>query len=583
MIQPKPKAKPVDALALAQDLVRCPSVTPEDAGTLDLLTATLEAMGFTCHRLPFSSGDEDAIDNLYARIGEGRPNFGFAGHVDVVPPGDEAAWTFPPFSGRISGGFLKGRGSADMKGAIAAFVAALSRFLIRTEGKFKGSLSLLITGDEEARAKNGTKRVLAWMRENGEALDLCLLGEPTNPGEIGEMIKIGRRGSLNVTLTVPGRQTHVAYPERGANPIPRLHKILDALQRWKIDDGTKAFQPSNLEVTNLHAGTGVFNVIPAAASAKFNIRFNDRHTADSLIAAIETRCEKTGIPHTLGFDPIGEAFVTSSLALAETVKAAVKEVLGREAEFSTTGGASDGRFIKDLCPVAEFGLSGATMHAVDERVPIKDIEALTRVYERVLEKIALYSVGLQEHIARSLYVAWRVFAGDASALKFLEVSGRGVLRSFSALLFAAPAFFLIEGVQLRGPDFAWVGAWHYFGLFAAYAAAWPLFALAAFYFHKGLGPAENFLRFASLYNWGRVYVLLLLLPAFALSGFGLVEGNLKAGAFGVSLAAALAYAFAIARMTLGLPVIPSALLVLLDAALATLLDALAFSAFGHPL
>lgn len=389
MTAPKTKPKVVDALSLAQDLVRCPSVTPEDAGTLDLLTSILEGMDFTCHRLPFSSGDEDPIDNLYARIGEGKPNFGFAGHVDVVPPGDEAAWTFPPFAGRISGGFLKGRGAADMKGAIAAYVAALSRFLIKTEGNFKGSLSLLITGDEEARAKNGTKRVLAWMQEKGEALDLCLLGEPTNPNEVGEMIKIGRRGSLNVTLTVPGRQAHVAYPERGANPIPRLHQILDALAHWKIDEGTKAFQPSNLEVTNIQAGTGVFNVIPAYATAKFNVRFNDRHTAETLIAAIETKCERTGIPHTLGFDPIGEAFVTSSLTLAETVKAAVKEVLGREAEFSTTGGSSDARFIKDVCPVAEFGLSGSTMHAIDERVPVKDIESLSRVYERVLEKIAL--------------------------------------------------------------------------------------------------------------------------------------------------------------------------------------------------
>ncbi|HXV73549.1 MAG TPA: succinyl-diaminopimelate desuccinylase, partial [Sphingomonadales bacterium] len=336
MTAAKGKPRPVDALALAQDLVRCPSVTPEDAGTLDLLTATLEGMGFACHRLPFASGDEDPVDNLYARLGEASPNFGFAGHVDVVPAGEAAAWSFPPFSGRISGGFLKGRGAADMKGAIAAYIAALSRFLIKTEGAFKGSLSLLITGDEEARAKNGTRRVLEWMRERGETLDLCLVGEPTNPSEVGEMIKIGRRGSLNVTLTVEGKQAHVAYPERGANPIPRLHKILSALQRWKIDEGTTQFQPSNLEVTNIAAGAGVFNVIPGSASAKFNVRYNDRHTAESLITAIEKQCEKTGIPHTLGFDPIGEAFVTSSLGLAETVKAAVKEVLGKDAAFSTT-------------------------------------------------------------------------------------------------------------------------------------------------------------------------------------------------------------------------------------------------------
>jgi succinyl-diaminopimelate desuccinylase len=389
MTDPKHNPKPIDALALAQDLVRCPSVTPEDAGTLDLLNAALDGMGFTCYRLPFSSGDEDAIDNLYARLGKGAPNFCFAGHVDVVPPGNETAWTFPPFSGRLSGGFLKGRGAADMKGAIAAYVAALSRFLPKNREALKGSLSLLITGDEEGRAKNGTRRVLEWMKEKGETLDLCLLGEPTNPGAIGEMIKIGRRGSLNVTLTVEGRQTHVAYPERGANPIPGLNKILDALMRWKINEGTDAFQPSNLEITNLAAGAGVFNVIPASATAKLNVRYNDRHTAESLIAAIEARCEKTGVPHTLGFDPIGEAFVTSSLALAETVKAAVKEVLGMDAEFSTTGGSSDARFIKDVCPVAEFGLSGATMHAIDEKVPVKDIEALGRVYERILEKIAL--------------------------------------------------------------------------------------------------------------------------------------------------------------------------------------------------
>lgn len=381
--------KPIEALSLAQDLVRCPSVTPEDAGTLDLLTSVLEGMGFDCHRLPFSSGDEDPIDNLYARLGTDKPNFGFAGHVDVVPPGNLAAWTFPPFSGRISGGFLKGRGAADMKAAIAAYIAAVSRFLIKTDGKFKGSLSLLITGDEEARAKNGTKRVLEWMRERGEHLDCCLVGEPTNPAEVGEMIKIGRRGSLNVTLTVEGKQTHVAYPERGSNPIPSLYKIVNSLQSWKIDEGTKDFQPSNLEVTNLSAGTGVFNVIPALATAKFNIRYNDRHNAESLIAAIEARCQKTGIPHTLGFDSIGEVFLTPSLELAQTVKAAIQEVLGKNAEFSTTGGSSDARFIKDMCPVAEFGLSGATMHAVDERVPVKDIENLSRVYERVLEKVAL--------------------------------------------------------------------------------------------------------------------------------------------------------------------------------------------------
>ena len=376
-----------DPLFLAVELVRCASITPKDEGAMDALQAALESLGLTCHRLPFSSPEGGHVENLYARIGTKAPNLCFAGHTDVVPVGNEKKWSFPPFGAEVVDGELLGRGTSDMKGAIAAFVAGVARFLETTKGKFPGSISFLITGDEEGPAKNGTIKVLEWMKNNNEAIDLCLIGEPTNPTTLGEMLKIGRRGSLNVTVTVDGKQGHAAYPERADNPVPGLQKILSALEAWHLDDGTDGFQPSNLEITNVNAGTGVFNVIPGAATAKFNIRYNPLHTADSLVEKIENLVGETGVRHILEYQRIGEAFLTKKAGLGGFVKEAVMEVLDREPEFSTSGGSSDARFIKDHCPVIEFGLTGETIHAVDERAQVDDIENLSRVYERVLEKV----------------------------------------------------------------------------------------------------------------------------------------------------------------------------------------------------
>lgn len=373
---------------LAVDLIRCPSITPEDHGALEVLQTALEHLGFTCRRFPFSSSEGGSVDNLYARLGTGSPNFCYGGHTDVVPVGDEKVWKYPPFAAEVIDGVLYGRGASDMKGAIAAYVAALSNFL-ENHKDFKGSLSLLITGDEEGSAKNGTKRMLASLKDEGEVIDMCLVGEPTNVTKLGEMIKVGRRGSLNTTLTVHGKQGHAAYPERAHNPVPDLTRVLDALREWKLDQGNEFFQPSNLEVTNLTAGTGVFNVIPRKARAKFNIRFNNLHTSESLISGIKKIVQETGVEHTLEFDVIGEAFFNEPRKLANIVKTAVKNQTGLTPEFGTTGGSSDARFIKDYCPVVEFGLTGETIHAVDECVTLKNLEDLAAIYEEVLKEVFL--------------------------------------------------------------------------------------------------------------------------------------------------------------------------------------------------
>lgn len=373
---------------LAVDLIRCPSITPEDHGALEVLQTALEHLGFTCRRFPFSSSEGGSVDNLYARLGTGSPNFCYGGHTDVVPVGDEKVWKYPPFAAEVIDGVLYGRGASDMKGAIAAYVAALSNFL-ENHKDFKGSLSLLITGDEEGSAKNGTKRMLASLKDEGEVIDMCLVGEPTNVTKLGEMIKVGRRGSLNTTLTVHGKQGHAAYPERAHNPVPDLTRALDALREWKLDQGNEFFQPSNLEVTNLTAGTGVFNVIPRKARAKFNIRFNDLHTSEGLISGIKKIVQETGVDHTLEFDVIGEAFFNEPRKLANIVKTAVKNQTGLTPEFGTTGGSSDARFIKDYCPVVEFGLTGETIHAVDECVTLKNLEDLAAIYEEVLKEVFL--------------------------------------------------------------------------------------------------------------------------------------------------------------------------------------------------
>ena len=371
-------------LALARALIRCPSVTPADGGALDVLQETLTALGFACHRLTFEEPGTAPVDNLYARRGDAAPNFCFAGHTDVVPTGDRAAWTRDPFAATVEDGILYGRGASDMKGAIAAFVAAVSRFGEGAPGG--GSISLLITGDEEGPAVNGTRKVLAWLAGRGETLDACLVGEPTNPDELGEMVKIGRRGSLNGTLRVAGRQGHVAYPALADNPLPRLVALLDALLAIELDEGTAHFQPSRLELTSIDVGNEAANVIPGAAVARFNVRFNDRHTGEALAQAIRACLDAVGEPYALTAEVSGEAFLTPPGRLSTIVAQSVAAVTGRTPALSTTGGTSDARFIKDHCPVAEFGLIGRTMHRTDECVPIDALERLADIYLGVLER-----------------------------------------------------------------------------------------------------------------------------------------------------------------------------------------------------
>ena len=379
------RAPDIDALGLARDLIRCPSVTPEDGGALEVLQAALERLGFTCHRLRFSQAGTAEVDNLYARLGSSPPNFCFAGHTDVVPVGDAEAWSVDPFGAEVVDGHLWGRGAADMKGAVACFVAATARFLERRGGRVPGSVSLLITGDEEGVAVNGTAKVLAWMGEHGEVIDACIVGEPTCPEHLGEMIKIGRRGSMTGRLAVHGSQGHVAYPQLADNPIPRLIRMLSAVTGAPLDEGGAHFQPSNLELTTIDVGNPVDNVIPASARATFNIRFNDSHSAESLERWLRQSFDAVGGAYDLELRVGGEAFLTPPGPLSELVAGAVRETLGIEPELSTSGGTSDARFIKDHCPVAELGLVGRTMHKVDERVSLDDLAALTEVYLAVLD------------------------------------------------------------------------------------------------------------------------------------------------------------------------------------------------------
>ena len=371
-------------LALARALIRCESVTPADGGALDVLQGTLQTLGFACHRLPFEEPGTATVDNLYARRGEGRPNFCFAGHTDVVPTGALADWSREPFAARVEDGVLYGRGASDMKGAIAAFVAAVARFGNDRAGA--GSISLLITGDEEGPAINGTRKVLDWLGARGETLDVCLVGEPTNPAEMGEMVKIGRRGSLNGTLRVAGRQGHVAYPALADNPLPRLVALLNALLALSLDEGTDHFQPSRLELTSIDVGNEATNVIPGSAAARFNVRFNDRHTGTSLERTIRACLDAVGEPYELATEVSGEAFVTPPGPLSSIIADSVAAVTGRVPTLSTTGGTSDARFIKDHCPVAEFGLLSRTMHRTDECVPVDALERLADIYLGILER-----------------------------------------------------------------------------------------------------------------------------------------------------------------------------------------------------
>jgi len=373
----------IDPIALAQDLIRCPSVTPADAGALDVLQKALEGMGFACTRLPFQDPGTDRVDNLYARLGMAGPNFCFAGHTDVVPVGDAAAWSVDPFGGEIIDGKLFGRGAADMKGAVAAFVGAVSAYLADTP-RPAGSISLLITGDEEGPSINGTRKVLDRLREQGERIDACLVGEPTNPRTLGEMMKIGRRGSMNVTLTALGAQGHAAYPHMADNPLPRLAKALTLLAESPLDEGTPHFQPSTLAITSIDVGNPASNVIPAKGTAKFNIRYNDLHTPRGLEAHIRDVLEEVGGAWDVAVQVSGDAFLTPPGPLSRIVADAVEAVTGRVPELSTSGGTSDARFIKDHCPVVEFGLVGASMHKVDEHAAVEDIRRLADIYRAVL-------------------------------------------------------------------------------------------------------------------------------------------------------------------------------------------------------
>jgi len=375
----------VDALDLARALIRCPSVTPEDGGSLDTLQAALEPLGFTCHRMTFSDKKTPDVQNLYARIGTSAPNFCFAGHTDVVPVGNAEGWTVDPFGAEIVDGTLYGRGATDMKTAVACFAEAASRFIGRNGRGFPGSISLLITGDEEGPSINGTRKVLQWMKEKGEVIDACLVGEPTNPSVLGEMVKIGRRGSLSGWLTVHGVQGHTAYPHLADNPLPRLVKMLDAIASEPLDEGTEHFQPSNLQLTSIDVGNSATNVIPGKVKAAFNIRFNDLHTGESLIEWLRGKFDAVGGDYHVEFQITGEAFLTAPGPFSEIISRAVKLATNREPELSTTGGTSDARFIKDFCPVAEFGLISQSMHKVDERVSIGDLRRLTDIYEAILD------------------------------------------------------------------------------------------------------------------------------------------------------------------------------------------------------
>jgi len=382
-----------DPIALSKALIRCPSVTPADAGALGVLAGALEDIGFTCHRLRFSDENTPDVENMYARLGNGGPNFCFAGHTDVVPVGDAADWSQDPFSGDVTDGVLHGRGAADMKSAIACFTAAVAK-LVKRHGApdnwaTPGSISLLITGDEEGPAVNGTRKVLEWLAERGEQLDACIVGEPTNPEALGDMIKIGRRGSTTGDVVVHGTQGHTAYPHLADNPVHHLVRMLGTLTAAPLDEGTEHFPPTTLQITTVDVGNPANNVIPARVSATFNIRFNDLHSSDSLAAWVRETFDRaiagTNARYDLSFRVTGEAFLTPPGPFSEAISDAVAKVTGRRPELSTTGGTSDARFIKDFCPVAEFGLVGQTMHKVDERVATSDIEQLTEIYLTVLE------------------------------------------------------------------------------------------------------------------------------------------------------------------------------------------------------
>jgi succinyl-diaminopimelate desuccinylase len=380
---------PTDPVAIARELIRCRSVTPDEGGALAYLQGLLSRAGFEVHRAVFAEPGTAPVDNLYARIGTSRPNLLFAGHTDVVPPGNEGAWSHPPFAGEIAGNRLYGRGAVDMKGGIACFVAAALDYLAASGGKPNGSISLLITGDEESVAVNGTVKLLKWAAERGESFDHCILGEPSNVEVLGDTIKAGRRGSLNGALIVTGRQGHVAYPERADNPIRGLMSLMAALQA-PLDKGSEHFSPSHLEFTSVDVGNTTVNLIPGEARARFNVRYNDRHSQTAIKTLIEHRAKAAAggrVHYSLEWQPSNaDVFVTKPGPFTELAVAAIADITGRQPKLSTSGGTSDARFIKNYCPVLEFGLVGQTMHQTDESTPVQDLVTLTAIYRRIVEK-----------------------------------------------------------------------------------------------------------------------------------------------------------------------------------------------------
>jgi succinyl-diaminopimelate desuccinylase len=374
-----------ETVALAQELIRCPSVTPNEGGALTVLERALSPAGFRCRRLRMSEPGTPDVENLYARIGDAGPNLCFAGHTDVVPPGDESAWTRPPFAAEVCDGILYGRGAVDMKGAIACFVTATLHYLRAYALERRGSISLLLTGDEEGAAINGTIKMLGWMKGRGEIIDACVVGEPSNSNALGDTIKIGRRGSLNAELTVMGRQGHAAYPQFAENPIPKLARLVDRLSFAPLDQGTANFEPSSLQVTVISVANTATNVIPAEARAKLNIRYNDLWTRPTLETWVREQCarasQEVSARYALSFSGTGDVFITRPGPLVETMTKVVRSVAGREPALTTGGGTSDARFIHAYCPVIEFGLINALAHHIDERVSISDLEMLTQIYE----------------------------------------------------------------------------------------------------------------------------------------------------------------------------------------------------------
>ncbi|HEX5777294.1 MAG TPA: succinyl-diaminopimelate desuccinylase [Xanthobacteraceae bacterium] len=376
-----------DPVAIAQSLIRCRSVTPAEGGALRFLERLFKDAGFEAHRVTFDAPGTPSVENLFAKIGSGAPHLAFAGHTDVVPPGEEARWKHGAFSGDVKDGVLYGRGAVDMKGGIAAFAGAALDYAKANKGKPKGTISFLITGDEEGPGVNGTVKLLAWAKERGEVFDHCIVGEPTSVTTLGDTIKIGRRGSLSGTLTIAGKAGHVAYPHHADNPIRALIAILNKLQE-PLDDGSWHFDRSNFEVVSVDVGNAAFNVIPGEAKAKFNVRFNDKHTPQSLKELIKLRAREAAPTAQVKFDwePASDSFITQPGPFVDLIAGAIADVTGKKPALTTGGGTSDARFVKDYCPVVDFGLVGQTMHQIDEHVPVADLQQLAKIYGRALER-----------------------------------------------------------------------------------------------------------------------------------------------------------------------------------------------------